>query len=93
MWHYGKANRDLITRAIINFDWNLHLNKIMNPNIQVEFLNNTILNIFNNFIPSSTFTSKMNEPKWITKKVKNLLRKQKKLYKNYKCHGFKVTYL
>ena len=43
VWHYGKAHPDLINRAIINFQWDLHLNKMPNPNDQVYFLNITIL--------------------------------------------------
>ena len=35
--HYGKGNRDLINRAITNFQWDLQLNKIPNPNHQVDF--------------------------------------------------------
>jgi len=62
---------------------------MLNPNSQVEFLNKTILNIFNNFVPSSTFSSKIHEPKWITKEVKNMLKKQKKIYKRYRINGFK----
>ena len=73
VWHYDKANRDLINRAITNFQWDLHLNKIPNPNYQVDFVNKTILNIFNNFVTSSTLTSKINEPKWTTRKVNRLL--------------------
>ena len=55
--------------------------KIPNPNSQVKFLNQTILNIMKNFVPSSTITSKIEEPKWITREFKNLMRKQKTFYK------------
>ena len=43
-----------------------------------------------NFVPSSTIMSNINEPKWITKYIKNLLRKQKKFYKKYRLNGFKA---
>jgi len=90
VWKYDKANNELIVRAISEFPWALHLNRLFNPNSQVEFLNKTILNIFNNFVPSSTFTSKLEEPKWINREIKNLLRKQKKIYKRYRVNGFKA---
>ena len=87
VWHYDKANRDLINRA--DFKWKFHLNKMPNPNSQVKFLNQTILNIITNFVPSSTIHTNINEPKWITRDIKNLLGKQKKLYTKYRLNGFK----
>ena len=79
VWHYVKANSDLINRAISDFQWDFHRNKLPNPNSQVKFLNKTILNIITNFVPSSTIMSNINEPKWVTKYIKNLLGKQKKV--------------
>ena len=41
-------------------------------------LNETILNIMKNFVPSSSITSNLNEPEWITRdveKTKNSLQK------------------
>ena len=49
VWDYGRAQTDLINRAIDQFDWvNLFLDK--NINEQVILFNRTILNIFHNFI-------------------------------------------
>ena len=90
VWNYDKANDVLIERAITEFPWELHLNRLINPNSQVEFLNKTILNIIKNFVPSSTLTSKFDEPKWMNREIKYLLRKQKKNYKKYRIKGFKA---
>ena len=89
VWFYDKANRELIKRAMTAVRWGLLLNKNPNPNAQVKLLNQTILNIISNFVPSSTFSSNMNEPKWITRAIKNQLRKQKTLYKKYRLNGFR----
>ena len=62
VWHY--ANSDLINRAISDFQWGFHLNKLPNPTSQVKFLNKTILNIITNFVPSSSIMSHIREPKW-----------------------------
>ena len=43
-----------------------------------------------NFVPSSTITSKIEELKWITREIKNLMRKQKTFYKKYRINGFKA---
>ena len=51
VWDYGKAQTDLINRAIDQFDWvNLFLGKKINE--QVVLFNRTILNILHNFIPN-----------------------------------------
>ena len=89
VWHYDKADSNHIKRAITDFQWEFHLNNMGNPNSQVKFLNKTILNIMSNFVPSSNITSKLGDPKWITRDIKNLMRKQKKLYKKYRVNGFK----
>ena len=90
VWHYDKAKRELIDLSVKAFQWERLLKNIPNPNAQVKFLNETILNIISNFVPSSTITSNMNEPKWISRDIKKLLRKQKKLYKKYRLNGFKA---
>ena len=59
------------------------------PNSQVKCLNQTILNIITNFVPSSTIHTNIHQPKWITRDIKNLLGKQKKLYTKYRLNGFK----
>ena len=90
VWHYDKANSDLINRAISDFQWDFHVNKLPNPNSQMKFLNKTILNIITNFVPSSSIMSNIREPKWVTRYIKNLLKKQKKFYKKYRLNGFKA---
>ena len=86
---YNKANRELINRAMTAVQLGLLLNKYPNPNAQEKLLNQTILNIISNFVPSSTFSSNKNEPKWITRAIKKQLRKQKTLYKKYRLNGFR----
>ena len=41
-------------------------------------------------MPSSSIMSNIREPKWVTRYIKILLRKQKKFYKNYRLNGFKA---
>ena len=89
VWFYDKANRELIRIAMTAVQWGLLLNKNHNPNAEVKLLNQTILNIITNFVPSSTFSSNMNKPKWITREIKNKLRKQKTFYKKYRLNGFR----
>ena len=89
-WHFDQANRRLIHRAMTVFRWENVLNPIPNPNVQVKLLNETILNIMKNFVPSSTITSNMNKPEWITNDIKKMLKMQKILYRNYRLKGFET---
>ena len=77
VWDYGKAQTDLINRAIDQFDWvNLFLDK--NINEQVILFNRTILNIFHNFIPNKIILCDDRDPPWMNENIKQLIRK--KLY-------------
>ena len=77
IWDYGKAQFDLINKAIENFDWNKLFSgqDIYN---QVNLFNTTILNIFRNFIPNKVILCDDKEPPWVNEEVR-LLIKQKKL--------------
>ena len=77
VWHYNKANRGLILRALLVFPWEKLLNPILNRNNQVKLLDETILNIMKNFVPSSSITLNLNEPEWITRDIKKMLEKIK----------------
>ena len=74
---YGKAQTDLINRAIDQFEWcNLFLD--ININEQVTLFNRTILNIFHNVIPNKIILCDDRDPPWMNDKIKHLERK--KLY-------------
>ena len=61
VWDYGKAQTDLINRAIDQFDWiNLFLN--ININEKVISFNRTTLNIFHNFIPNKIILYDYRDP-------------------------------
>lgn len=89
IWHFSRAKTNLIRRAISEFPWEARLARIPNPNCQVELLNKTILNIMSNFVPSKITKIKPFESKWLTRNIKNMLRKQNRLYRKYKRNGFK----
>ena len=76
VWDYGKAQTDLINRAIDQFDWvNLFLDK--NINEQVILFNQTILNIFHNFIPNKVILCDDRDPPWMNERIKYLNKKEK----------------
>ena len=84
IWHFNRARTDLIQRAITEFPWEARLRQNPNPNEQVGLLNQCVLNIMSNFVPNEVKTICPREPEWLNRNVKNLLRKQNKIYKKYK---------
>ena len=63
------------------FPWMERLNEL-GDTLQVDLLNKTILNIMPSFVPNKTIRIK-------PLKIKNMLRKQNRKYKNYKNNGFR----
>ena len=61
VWDYGKAQVNLINKAIKNFDWN-ELFSGKNIHNQIKLFNTTILNIFRNFIPNKLFCAMIRSP-------------------------------
>ena len=90
VWQCNEAESVLITTAMDQFPWVKRLDQLKeNPSQQVKLLNETILNIMSTFIPNKTITIKPSEPEWVNGEIKNKLRKQNRMYKKFKSHGFK----
>ena len=89
VWHFNRANADLIKRAISSFPWEVNLRRHHDPNSQVNILNQTILNIMSNFVPNEVKTVCPREPEWFNNNIKKLLRNQNKVFKRYKNNGYK----
>ena len=79
IWHYQKANIDLIKRAINSFDWeeafsNIDIDKM------VSIFNQTIVNILCNFIPHETVLFDDRDPPWMNKEIKKLIHEKKSIF-------------
>ena len=80
---YGKAQTDLINRAIYQFDWaDLFLDE--NINEQVNLFNQTILNIFHNFISNKIILCDDRDPSWMNERIKRLIKKKKAIFQKQK---------
>ena len=71
---YSKANIENINKAISNFSWarafeNISLDK------KVELLNETLLNIYGNYIRNRKTKCDYRQPPWITDSIKKFLKK------------------
>ena len=88
VWNYGKANEEAINYVISRFNWeNLFEAKTVNE--QVHLFNDTILNVFKNFIPNKIETFDDSDPPWINEKIKNLIRLKNEMFKLYLQNGKK----
>ena len=86
VWSYNLAQVEQINRAISLFDWHGALSSL-DVNEQVELFNETLLNVFRNFIPNKTNKHNSKDPPWISQEVKTSLRKKARLYKKYRRGG------
>ena len=72
-----------------NVDWHrLFANKTVHQ--QVNLLNDIILNVFTNFVPNKVITCDDRDPPWINDNIKNKIRWENSMYKNYKRNGKKT---
>ena len=59
----------------------------LSANDHVELFENTLLNIFRNYIPHESIKIKHKDPPWINKKIKSVLRYKNRLIKKYISGG------
>ena len=82
LWDYKKANTEAMQRAISAINWERAFqNKDINDKIKI--LSETLLNIFNNFIPNKISKFDYKKPVWMNKEITLLLKKRSKLIKKY----------
>ena len=68
---------------MIEFDWEKSLSNL-DANKQVFVSKETIMNIFENFIPHKTINPNSKDPPWINKQIKTLITEKNGLYKRLK---------
>ena len=79
---YNKANIEPIKQAAMQINWkNLFLNKDVRQ--QVRKLNDTVINIFSNFLPNKIVTLDDRNPFWMTEYIKTKIQQCDNIYKNY----------
>ena len=90
VWYYERANTELITRAIDQFDWVRALSNV-NVDEKVYFFTQTLLNIIQNFISHKTITCDDRDPPWINKEIKKLMLEKNLTFKSY-CYSNKSMF-
>ena len=90
MWNYEKANAEGSQRSIFSIDWD-YLFQVTTFHMKVETLHDTLKIIFLNFLPVRTIKCDYRQPRWMTKTIKDKLKKGSKLtkiyFKNYKTEN------
>ena len=74
-WHFDRARENSIQAAVSLYPWEENL-RDLNPNRQVDILNQTILNIMSNFVPNEVKTVNPQEPEWMNSYIKKLSRRK-----------------
>ena len=67
-WNFKKSNNDAIKRAIELVNWN-SLFSHKNVHEQVAIFNQTLMNIFSNYIPNKFVTIDDNDPPWMNEYI------------------------
>ena len=81
IWHYEKANADLICTSIDQFPWDNRFSNL-DVNQKVNLFNQTIKNILCNFIPQ-IITCDDRDPPWINSKTKGFIQERNISKKDY----------
>ena len=69
IWDYSNANHEAINNAFDGFDWEKAFSNV-NVQAQVILFNETLSNIFMNFLPYKLITVDDRDPTWVTEKIK-----------------------
>ena len=92
-WDYKKADPKNIRKALDSVNWEKLLGN-KNINLQVAKLNETILNVFRNYVPNKYITIDDKDPVWMNETIKSKIKTKDKLYKQYIQNGrFEADFL
>ena len=86
IWDYKKAYPLKITSALDSVNWKKLFDK-KDITAQVTALNETILNVFRNYVPSKYITIDDRDPVWMNELIKSKIEKKNMLYKQYIQNG------
>ena len=86
VWDYSKANAENIKKAICSFNWNKAFENL-STDAKVELLNETLLNIFRNYIPNKKVKCDYRHPPWMNDNIKRKLKERTKLIRYFDKNG------
>ena len=86
MWDYSSAKTKNVQKAIQNFDWERVFRKL-SVDRKVDLLNETLLNMFRNYIPNKKIKFNYCQPAWMNDNIKRCLKERSKLTKFFYKNG------
>ena len=86
IWDYKKADAKIIRKALDSVDWE-RLFDGKNINAQVMTLNETILNVFQNYVPNEYIAIDDKDPVWMNEIIKSKIKTKNLLFKQYIQNG------
>ena len=86
VWDYKKADEKSIRKALDSVNWE-RLFDSKDIESQVITLNETILNVFRNYVPNKYITIDDKDPVWMNETIKSKIKTKNKLYKQYIKNG------
>ena len=85
VWNFKKSNNDVIRKAIELVNWNfLFSNKSVHE--QVTIFNQTLMNIFSNYIPNKLITVDDKDPPWMNESIKKNIMAKKNACKSFNAN-------
>ena len=86
IWDYKKADATKIRKALDSVNWERLFDK-KNVNAQVLKLNETKLNVFQNYVPRKYLTIDDKDPVWMNETIKSKIKIKNKIFKEYIQNG------
>ena len=86
IWDYKKADANITRTALDSVNWE-RLFDGKNINAQVISLNETILNVFRNYVPNKYITIDDKDPVWMNEIIKSKIKTKNLLFKQYIQNG------
>ena len=86
IWDYKKADFEKIRKALDLVNWERLFSK-KDINTQVSILNETILNVFSNYVPNKYITIDDKDPVWMNETIKLKIKAKDNMYKKYIQNG------
>ena len=89
IWHYNRANWEAIRAALSSLNWQQQLNALSySPDLQVNFLNETLMNVFTNFIPNKMKRVKARDPPWYNNNISAAYKRYNRKFRAFKRRGY-----
>ena len=86
IWDYKKADSKLIRKALDSVNWDKLLDQ-KDIDAQVATFNNTILNVFRNYVPNKYITIDDKDPVWMNETIKAKINERNSMYRKYIKNG------